>query len=65
MATKGQIARLTAVRWRKLSKDARTAAEAMNNPIAKHELLAIAAAYDCLAEQAERTAGHKAQHSRA
>jgi hypothetical protein len=50
----------TADRWRKLARDARTAAERMSHPTARRELTEIAAAYDRLAENAERMAGRRA-----
>jgi hypothetical protein len=42
----------------------RAKAEAMTSPTTKCELLQIAAAYDRLADHAERTAGRKAHRSR-
>jgi hypothetical protein len=50
--------------WRKCADDMRAKAEAMISPTSKRELLLIAAAYDRLADHAERTAGRKAQRSR-
>jgi hypothetical protein len=50
--------------WRKQAEESRAAAEVMTSAAAKRELLAIAEAYDRLADEAERKAGRKAARSR-
>jgi hypothetical protein len=50
--------------WRKLAKDARTAAGAMTNPTAKRELTEIAEAYERLADRAVRAARRKGSRTR-
>jgi hypothetical protein len=50
--------------WRQRAKEARAIAEAMTLPVARREMEHIAAAYDRLAERAERTAGRKGARER-
>ena len=47
--------------WLDLAEEARSKAERMTYADTKHEMLRIAAAYERLAEHAERTAGKKAR----
>jgi hypothetical protein len=46
--------------WRKRADEARATAEVMTAPAAKREMELIAAAYDRIADHAERTAGRRA-----
>jgi hypothetical protein len=46
--------------WRKRAEEARTTAETMTVPAAKREMQLITAAYDRIADRAERTAGRRA-----
>jgi hypothetical protein len=46
--------------WRKRAEEARATAQAMSTPAAKREMQLIAAAYERLADHAERTAGRSA-----
>jgi len=50
--------------WLQRAVEARTAAEAMVTRAAKREMLAIAIAYERLAEHAENTAGRKRKRDR-
>ena len=45
--------------WRKCAIEARARAEAMTFPAAKRQMEFIAAAYECLADHAEHTAGRR------
>jgi hypothetical protein len=50
--------------WRRRADDARRTAEGMCVPAAKREMELIAAAYERIADHAERTAGRRgARHS--
>jgi hypothetical protein len=49
--------------WRKRADETRAAAEAMSTTAAKREMLAIAVAYERLADHAERTAGRKSKRA--
>jgi hypothetical protein len=46
--------------WRERAEEARVTAQAMTSPAAKREMEFIAAAYERLADHAERTAGRRA-----
>jgi hypothetical protein len=50
--------------WRRRAEEARAIAEAMTAPAAKREMDGIAAAYERLADHAERTAGRRATRER-
>jgi hypothetical protein len=49
--------------WLNRAEEARAQARDMVTPEARREMLLIAAAYQCLAEHAERTAGRKSRSS--
>jgi hypothetical protein len=48
--------------WRKCADEARALAATMKLPSARREMEQIAAAYERLADRAERTAGRKSAH---
>ena len=50
--------------WRRRAKEARELAEIMMLPLAKREMEHIAAAYERLANRAERKAGWKGENER-
>jgi hypothetical protein len=50
--------------WRQRAEEARALAETITLPVAKREMEHIAAAYDRLADRAERTAGQKGTRER-
>ena len=50
--------------WRQRAEEARAVAEVMTLPLARREMEFIAAAYDRLADRAERTAGQKGTRER-
>jgi uncharacterized protein Yka (UPF0111/DUF47 family) len=50
--------------WRRRAEEARTLAESLTLPVARREMEHIVAAYERLADRAERAAGRKGRRER-
>ena len=50
--------------WRQRAEEVRALAHTLTSPVARHELEHIAAAYERLADRAERTAGRNGTRQR-